>query len=224
MVPPLLRLLLVLLFFNGVCMQKDEEDEDGWETNWRPSGENGWEANWRSSAWSSPLPSSSSGASSSSTCPRPLAASTPLSHAERTAYMSTAWDEELSVYLQEEEILDVYSASSSTAQCVPLGAPLPDDLPLPFGAAVLMESLESVVSDERTAALVNDSTYDDLWGDFLGCICVILFGILPLYLLFVLLVPAEIYDWYFIIWGDFGYWGDFFLIVLLFAVLRLWGK
>ena len=76
--------------------------------------------------------------------------------------MSTAWDEELSVYLQEEEILDVYSASSSTAQCVPPGAPLPDDLPLPFGAAVLMESLESVVSDERTAALVNDSTYDDL--------------------------------------------------------------
>ena len=76
--------------------------------------------------------------------------------------MSTAWDEEISAYLQEEELLDVYPAGSSNAQCDPHGAPLPDDLPLPFGAAVLRESLESVVLGERTAALVYDSTYEDL--------------------------------------------------------------
>ena len=54
----------------------------------------------------------------------------PTSHAERAAFMSAAWDEEISLGLQEEEI---WEASPFPAEVSNLPwAPLPCDLPLPF--------------------------------------------------------------------------------------------
>ena len=115
---------------------------DGWAGPGDESGQ--WETGWLtdptttgSSTAARPPPSlSGSGASSSS--PSAWPGSSAMTHADRIAYMSAAWDEEISLGLQEDEFEEaaatILSCSGGLSPALPPDAPLPGDIPLPFGS------------------------------------------------------------------------------------------
>ena len=115
---------------------------DGWAGPGDESGQ--WETGWLtdptttgSSTAARPPPSlSGSGASSSS--PSAWPSSSAMTHADRIAYMSAAWDEEISLGLQEDEFEEaaatILSCSGGLSPALPPDAPLPGDIPLPFGS------------------------------------------------------------------------------------------
>ena len=83
-------------------------------------------------------PPSLSGSGASSSSPSAWPSSSAMTHADRIAYMSAALDEEISLGLQEDEFEEaaatILSCSGGLSPALPPDAPLPGDIPLPFGS------------------------------------------------------------------------------------------
>ncbi|CAE7621059.1 unnamed protein product [Symbiodinium sp. CCMP2592] len=162
----LLRAAAVALCLAGPPPESRSAQDDGWEDHWQQqTGENSWPS------WStSDFGGCSSSASSSCAPPSSSSNNLAITHAQHVAYMSVAWDENISLGVQLEENEGDQQEGGPGGDLVESSpaCPAPHELPVPFAQSNVL------VSQDDWLAKVMDTRVLRRHGDegrrALGCV------------------------------------------------------